>query len=55
MIIGKEDPALNYESLIDETKDTKVSVVEFPDGHMSHFENKHELLHVLKLFVNSCY
>ena len=55
MIIGREDPALDYDSLIDETKDTKVFVVEFPDGHMSHFENKPELLHALKLFVNSCY
>jgi pimeloyl-ACP methyl ester carboxylesterase len=55
MIIGRKDPALDYDSLIEETKDTNVHVVEFPDGHMSHFENKHELINALKLFVNLCY
>jgi pimeloyl-ACP methyl ester carboxylesterase len=55
MIIGRKDPALDYESLIEETKNTNVHVVEFPDGHMSHFENKHELLNALKLFINLCY
>lgn len=54
MIIGRKDPALDYTSLIDETKDTKVFVVEFPDGHMSHFENKQELIHALKLFIKLC-
>ena len=54
MIIGRKDPALEYESLITQTKDTKVFVVEFPDGHMSHFENKAELIHVLKLFIKLC-
>ena len=54
MIIGRKDPALEYESLITQTNDTKVFVVEFPDGHMSHFENKAELILVLKLFVKLC-
>lgn len=39
MIIGKEDPALDYNSLIEQTRNTNVKVVEFPDGHMSHIEN----------------
>ena len=54
MIIGKKDPALEYESLIEQTKGTKVYLVEFPDGHMSHVENKSELLDALKLFIKLC-
>ena len=55
MIIGKKDPALDYESLIDQTKGKNIHLVEFPDGHMSHFENKNELLNALKLFIKLCY
>ena len=51
MIIGKEDPALDYKSLIQQTKNTNVNVVEFPDGHMSHIENKHELIETLTQFI----
>lgn len=51
MIIGKEDPALDYNSLIQQTKNTKVQVVEFPDGHMSHIENKDDLIKVLLNFL----
>ncbi len=54
MIIGKKDPALDYESLIEQTNDTNVLLIEFPDGHMSHFENKHELINALKLFIKLC-
>ncbi|WP_456378364.1 alpha/beta fold hydrolase [Lutibacter sp.] len=54
MIVGKQDPALDYLSLISQTKNTKVEVVEFPDGHMSHLENKHELISALIAFVKIC-
>ena len=54
MIIGKQDPALDYESLISQTKNTKVKVVEFPDGHMSHIENKIELIESLTSFIKEC-
>ncbi len=40
MIIGKKDPVLRYDDLIDQTKSSKVDVVECPDGHMSFIENK---------------
>ena len=53
MIIGKQDPALDYESLINQTKNTNVKVIEFPDGHMSHIENKNELIAALKQFTKS--
>ncbi len=52
MIISKKDPVLNYDSLIDQVKNTDVHVVEFPDGHMCHIENKeafsHEILHFIE-------
>jgi pimeloyl-ACP methyl ester carboxylesterase len=54
LIIGKLDPALDYNSLIQQTKNTKVEVVEFPDGHMSHIENKNELIEAFKNFIKSC-
>jgi len=53
MILGKLDPALDYESLISQTKNTKVKVIEFPDGHMSHIENKNELIEVLNQLLKS--
>lgn len=51
MIIGKQDPALDYDSLISQTKNTKVNVIEFPDGHMSHIENKNDLTETLTSFI----
>jgi len=53
MIISKKDPALNYQSLIDQVKNTNVKVVEFPDGHMSHIENKTALIDTIKNFIKS--
>jgi pimeloyl-ACP methyl ester carboxylesterase len=51
MIISKQDPALNFKSLIDQTNNTKVYTVIFNDGHMSHIENTKELISTLKNFV----
>jgi len=51
MIISKLDPALAYQDLIDQTKNTSVLIKEFPDGHMSHIENKNELIDTLIQFV----
>ena len=53
MIISKKDPALNYQCLIDQVKNTNVKIVEFPDGHMSHVENKTDLINAFKIFINS--
>ena len=50
-IIGKKDPALNYNSLIDQIKQYPVVVKEFPDGHMSHIENKQNLIKTLLNFI----
>lgn len=52
MIISKKDPALEYQSLIDQTDSTPVLIKEFPDGHMSHVENKEELISILNEFCD---
>jgi pimeloyl-ACP methyl ester carboxylesterase len=54
IVIGKQDPALEYATLIDQVKNTKVKVVEYPDGHMSHIENKKELIVALLKFTKQC-
>ena len=43
MIIGKEDPILNFNNLIAQTKDTNTKLAIFDKGHMSHVENLTEL------------
>ena len=50
-IIGKKDPLLNYASLIKQTKNSNVKIVEFSNGHMSHIENSDALLIQLSLFL----
>ncbi len=54
MIIGEKDPVLNYTSLVEECKRTQTKTVVFPDGHMSHIENKEELITTLTNFIGSC-
>mgnify|MGYP001156559308 FL=1 len=51
LILGKEDPVLNYEENVDQIEGTNVKLHTFPDGHMSHIENKEELLVVLGEFL----
>ena len=51
MIIGKKDPVLNYAHLIEEVQHSDVNVVEFPDGHMSHIENKDLFLQNILHFI----
>ncbi len=54
IVIGENDPVLNYEISIEEAKTTKSKYVVFPDGHMSHIENKNEVIAVLKEFIRGC-
>jgi len=51
LIIGKQDPTLDYDATIFQTKNTNIKVIEFPDGHMSHVENKNELNATLASFI----
>jgi pimeloyl-ACP methyl ester carboxylesterase len=54
MIIGKKDPVLDYKSLVVEGEKTNSEVVIFQNGHMSHIEDKAELIVTLKGFVKQC-
>lgn len=51
MIASKKDPVLHYDSLIEETKNTDVELIDFPDGHMSHIENKDLFLQAIVYFI----
>ena len=48
LILGKQDPVLNYEENILQLENTKTKLFTFPDGHMTWIENQEELLVVLK-------
>ena len=53
-VIGKKDPVLNYQKLTEEAKETNSEAVVFEEGHMSHIENKTELIIALQEFVKAC-
>jgi pimeloyl-ACP methyl ester carboxylesterase len=53
LILGKKDGVLNYKDNLQQIENTNVKLVTFPDGHMSHIENKEELLKVLSGFLKS--
>jgi pimeloyl-ACP methyl ester carboxylesterase len=53
LIIGKKDPVLDYKISLEEAKNNHLETVVFDDGHMSHIENKSELIEVLKGFVKN--
>jgi pimeloyl-ACP methyl ester carboxylesterase len=51
LILGKKDPVLNYNDNLEQIENTTVELLSFPDGHMSHIENKEKLLKVLVDFI----
>lgn len=53
MIISKKDPVLNYGSMLKESVNSNSNVVEFPDGHMSHVENKALFLQNIMYFIEN--
>ena len=53
LILGKKDLVLIYETALEQIEDTAVKLITLPDGHMSHIENKDELLKVLLDFLKS--
>ena len=53
LITGKKDPVLVYENSIAEANRTQTPIVELSNGHMSHIENKKELLNSLRDFIRS--
>ncbi|NVK51917.1 MAG: alpha/beta hydrolase [Flavobacteriaceae bacterium] len=53
-VIGKKDPILNYQELLQEAKNTDSTYVLLEEGHMSHIENKNQLTIALLGFVKGC-
>lgn len=51
LILGKKDGVLIYEDNLEQITGTKVQLVTFEDGHMSHIENEKELKGVLIDFL----
>jgi pimeloyl-ACP methyl ester carboxylesterase len=51
LVLGKQDPVLNYSDTIKQIENTNVALVTFNDGHMSHLENTQELLAELIRFL----
>ena len=54
LIIGKNDPVLDFETSLNEAKKTNSAIVVFQNGHMPHIENKLELSNALKAFIKIC-
>ena len=54
IISGKKDPVLNLETSLQEAKKTNTEIVVLKGGHMSHIENKEELITTLKAFIKFC-
>ena len=54
IILGLKDPVLDRNSLLEQTQNAEVTVVELPDGHMSHIENFDETLKAIKSFIKLC-
>jgi pimeloyl-ACP methyl ester carboxylesterase len=50
-VLGEKDTVLIYNENIDQIEKTNVQLITFPDGHMSHIENKKELTSVLLDFL----
>lgn len=53
LILGQQDPVLNFEETKEQIENTEIQLVSFPDGHMSHIENKEELSKALWDFFKS--
>lgn len=47
LILGEKDPVLNFDKTKEQIEGTEVKFVSFPDGHMSHIENRNKLGKVL--------
>lgn len=47
LILGEKDPVFLYKDSLKQIENTTVKLVTFPDGHMSHIENRDELKKVL--------
>lgn len=53
LILGKKDGVLLYEDNLEQIEGTKVKLTTFPDGHMSHIENKAALKKIVLDFLKT--
>lgn len=53
IILGRKDPVLEFDSLSAQLLGLEIEIVEFPDGHMSHIENKQEFTYTIKRFIEN--
>ncbi len=53
LLLGEKDPVLNYTETKEQIESTNVQLITFPDGHMSHIENKNELKKTLLNFFKT--
>jgi pimeloyl-ACP methyl ester carboxylesterase len=51
LILGEKDGVLVYKDNLAQIENSNVELITFPDGHMSHIENKEELAKVLLGFL----
>lgn len=51
IIAGENDPVTHFNSILKEAKRTKTSLIKLSGGHMSHIEDKDELIASLKKFI----
>ncbi|MCO6174593.1 alpha/beta hydrolase [Flavobacterium sp. NRK F10] len=55
LILGNNDPVLNYEESLKQAEGTNTKVVSLHGGHMSHLENKKETTHEILSFLKTCF
>lgn len=54
LVLGKKDLSLVYENHADQVEGTNVKLVTYPDGHMSHIEDRDDYLQQLLEFIKQC-
>lgn len=54
LVLGKKDLSLVYENHADQVEGTNVKLVTYPDGHMSHIEDREDYLKQLLEFIKQC-
>ena len=51
LILGEKDGVLIYKDNLAQIENTNVELITFPDGHMSHIENREELEKIVPEFL----
>ncbi|NDI99637.1 alpha/beta hydrolase [Flavobacterium sp. LaA7.5] len=54
LVLGKKDQSLPYDEHVTQTEGTNVKLITYPDGHMSHIENREDYLKQLLEFFKHC-